>query len=91
MQRTNFTGEENKTDQRSCIFSKLFSLLKFSGENNIAKLVGDMWGYCFNRLCHLLYNWIRMNKIFKSSGSQIFYKIAVVINFTKFVWKHLDL
>ena len=67
----------------------MFSLLIFSGENNIAKLAGDIWGYCFNRLCHLLYNWIRMNKIFKSSGSQMFYKIAVVINFTKFIWKHL--
>ena len=35
-------GEENKPDQRSCIFFKLlFSLLIFSDENNIAKLVDD--------------------------------------------------
>ena len=43
MQRTGFMGEENKPDQRSCIFFKLsFSLLIFSDENDIAKLVGDM-------------------------------------------------
>ena len=36
-------GEENKPDQRTCIFFKLsFSLLIFSNENNIAKVVGDM-------------------------------------------------
>ena len=36
-------GEENKLEQRSCNFQKLpFSLLKFSDQNNIAKLVLDM-------------------------------------------------
>ena len=48
-----------------------------------------MWGYYFNRLCHLLHNWIWMNMIFKSNGSQMFYKIIVVKNFTKFIWKYL--
>ena len=43
MQRFGFLSEENKTDQRSCIFLKfLLSLLIFSDENNIEKLVGDM-------------------------------------------------
>ena len=34
-----------------------------------------MWGHCSNRLCHLLYNTIRTNMTFKSSGSQMFYQI----------------
>ena len=43
-------GEENKLEQRSCNFQKLpFSLLKFSDQNNIAKLVLDMWGNCSKR------------------------------------------
>ena len=33
-----------------------FPLLIISDENNIGKLVADMWGNCFNRLCQLLYN-----------------------------------
>ena len=42
-------GHENKPGQRSCIFSKLpFSLLVFPDENNIEKLVGDMWGNYFD-------------------------------------------
>ena len=37
MQKPAFMGEENKPDQRSCIFKKLqFFLLIFSDENNIA-------------------------------------------------------
>ena len=87
--RPGFLGEENKHDHRNCIFlKKTFSLLIFS-ENNIAKLVGDTWGNCFNRLCQLLYNWIWMNMIFKSSHWQMFYKIPFLKNFTKFTWKHL--
>ena len=89
MHRPSFPSEENKPVQRSCIFWKLFSLLILFYENNVEKLVGDMWGYSFNWLCQLLYNWIRMNMIFKSSCSQIFYKIAALKNFTKFKWKHL--
>ena len=43
MQRPGFLGEENKPDQRSCIFKKLlFSLLIFSDENIIVELVGNM-------------------------------------------------
>ena len=43
MSRPDFLNEENKPDQRSCSFKKLpFSLLKFSDENNIAKLVVDV-------------------------------------------------
>ena len=43
MQRTGFMGEVNKPDKQSCNFFKLpFSLLIFSDENDIAKLVGDM-------------------------------------------------
>ena len=43
MQGPGFLGEENKSFQRSCIVSNLpCSLLIFSYENNIAKLVGDM-------------------------------------------------
>ena len=38
------------------VFKKLlFSLLKFSDENNIAKLVIDMWWNCSNRLCQLTF------------------------------------
>ena len=52
MQRPSFLGEENKPDQRTYIFLKLlFFLLIFSNENKVAKLVGDMWGNYFNRLC----------------------------------------
>ena len=90
MQRPVFLGEENKPDQRSCFFWKLlFSVLIFSNENNIAKLVGDAWGNCFSRLCQLLCNWIRMNLIFKSSRSQMFYKISVLKKFANFAWKQL--
>ena len=43
MQRPDLVSEENKPDQRKCIFEKLpFSLLIFSDENNIGKLVDDM-------------------------------------------------
>ena len=43
MQRPGFLGEENKPDQRSCIFKKLLSsLLIFSDENIIVELVGNM-------------------------------------------------
>ena len=57
MQRPVFLDEENKPDQRSCIFLKLLlSLLIFSDKNDIAKLSGDMWGNCFNKSCKLLYN-----------------------------------
>ena len=43
MPRPGFLGEENKPDQRSCIFKKLlFSLLIFSDENIIVELVGNM-------------------------------------------------
>ena len=65
-----------------------FSLLIFSDENNIAKIVSDMWGNCFNRLYQLLYNWNRINMFSKSSHSQIFYKKGVLKNFAKFTWKH---
>ena len=52
MQRHGFLIEENQLDQRSYNFQKLmFSLLKFYDENNIDKLVVDMWGDCSNRLC----------------------------------------
>ena len=82
-------GEENKPNQRTCIFFKLsFSLLIFSNENNIAKVVGDMWGNCFNKMSQSLYSWMRMNMIFKSSCSQMFYKIDVLKKFAKFRWKH---
>ena len=47
------------------------------------------WGNYFNRLCQLLYNWIRMNMIFKISRSEMFYKISVLKNFAKFTWKHV--
>ena len=63
-----------------------FSLLIFPDENNTAKLVGDMWGNCFNRLCQLLYDLIR---IFKSSDWQMFYKKDALKNFAKFTWKNL--
>ena len=57
MERPGFLGEENKPDQNSCIFCKLsFSLLIFSDENNIGKLVDDILGNCFNRLCQSLCN-----------------------------------
>ena len=37
-------GEENKPNQKVAFFRKLsLSLLISSGENNIAKLAGDMW------------------------------------------------
>ena len=43
MQRPGFLGEENKPDQRSCVFKKLlFYLLIFSDENIIVELVGNM-------------------------------------------------
>ena len=43
MQIPGFLSEENKFDQKSCNFQKLsFSFLKFSDENNIAKLAVDM-------------------------------------------------
>ena len=50
MQRPDFLGEKNKPGQRSCIFKKLLFSLSVSDINNVAKLVGDMWGNCFNRL-----------------------------------------
>ena len=37
----------------------------------------------------LLYNWVRMNMIFKSSRSQMFYKIVILKNFAEFSWKRL--
>ena len=90
MQRTGFMGEVNKPDKQSCNFFKLpFSLLIFSDENDIAKLVGDMWGNCFNKTRQLLYSWMRMNMIFKSSCLQMFYKIGVLKKFAKFKRKHL--
>ena len=67
----------------------LFSLLIFSNENNIAKVIGDMWGNCFNKMSQSLNSWMRMNMIFKSSCSQMFYKIGVLKKFAKFSWKHL--
>ena len=89
MQRPDFLGEKNKPGQRSCIFKKLLFSLSISDINNIAKLVGDMWGNCFNRLCQLLYNWIRMNMIFKSSHSQMFYKVGVPKNFANAQKMHM--
>ena len=63
-----------------CIFWKLsFSLLIYSDENNIAKLVIDMSGNCSNRLCQLLSNWIQINIILKSASHK-FYKINVLIS-----------
>ena len=48
----------------------------------------DIWKL-FNRLCKLLFDWIQINMIFKSSRSQEFFKIGVYKNFAKFKWKHL--
>ena len=62
---------------------KKLSLLIFSDENNIAKLVLDMWQNCFNRLCQLLNNWIP-----NEHHSQMFYKLGVLKNFAKFTWIH---
>ena len=43
MQRPSFLGEENKLDQRRYIFHKLlFSVLIFSDESKITKLVVSM-------------------------------------------------
>ena len=51
MQITGFLSEENKFDQRSYNFLKLtFFLWKFF-EDDIAKLVVDIWRNCSNRLC----------------------------------------
>ena len=81
--------KKNKLDQKSCIFYKLlFSLLIFSDRNNIAKLVGDISGNCFN-ICQLLYNWIRMNIISERGCSQMFDKVSDLRNFGKFTWKHI--
>ena len=77
------------TKEVAFFWKLLFSVLIFSNENNIAKLVGDAWGNCFSRLCQLLCNWIRMNLIFKSSRSQMFYKISVLKKFANFAWKQL--
>ena len=57
---------------KNCIF------LIFSHENNIAKLVSDMWVNCFHRLCQLLCNWIWVNTIFKCNHSQMIYKTVVL-------------
>ena len=43
-----FSEEKNKLDQKS-VLKIAVSLLIFSDENNIAKLVGDMRGNCFDR------------------------------------------
>ena len=49
-----FLSQENKFDQRRCNFKKMpFSLLEFSDENDVAKLVVDMRRNCSNRLCEL--------------------------------------
>ena len=69
----------------------LFSLLIFSNDNIIVELAGNMRGNCFNRLCQLLYNWIQLIMIFKSSRSQMFYKVGVLKNLAKLTWKHLRL
>ena len=42
----------------------LFSLLKFSDENNIAKLVFNMWGNCCSRLCQLTFPKFNTFRIF---------------------------
>ena len=52
MQITGFLSEENKFDQISSNFLKLpFFLWKFFDEDDIAKLVVDIWRNCSNRLC----------------------------------------
>ena len=67
-----------------------FSFLIFSDENNIGNIVCDVWGDLFSTNCvSYLYNWIRMNMIFKSSHSQMFCKIVVLTNFSKFTLTHL--
>ena len=64
-------------------------LLIITDENNKAKLVGDTWGNCFNGLSQSLNNWIRMNMIYKSRLSEMFYKVGALKTSAKFTWKHL--
>lgn len=60
MQRSGFLGEESKPDQRSFLF--------WYFENNIAKLVRDIWGNAFVRL--------------NAHNNQKFWKIHVTIPLT---------
>ena len=36
-----------------------------------------------------LFNWFKINMVFKSSCSSVFYKIGALKNFAKFTWKHV--
>ena len=93
MQRPSFLGEEKSLKKTSLTKEVTFLknccfLLIFSDQDNIAKLVvgeeiflTDFVNYCS----------IQINMIFKSSYSQMFYKISVSKNSAKFTWKHLRL
>ena len=74
-------------NRNDAIYRDSFTLV-FSDENNISKLVRDMWENWFSRLCQLSYNWIQTDMIFKNSCPQIFYKLGVLRYFAKFTWNH---
>ena len=61
MQRPGCLSEENKKLQflKLAVFS-----FKFSDENNIAKLVVDMWGNCSYRLCQSTFPELNTFQIF---------------------------
>ena len=67
-------GEEKKLDQRSCFLKKLSLSFKISSdENNIAKLVVNVWEDYSNKFCQLFFNSAQINMIFESSHqSQMF-------------------
>ena len=73
MQIPGFLGEETNIKKKE-------NKLVLHSLKIIPKLVVDMCENCSNRLCQLLFNWIQINLSFKSSRSQKFHKIGVLIS-----------